>query len=83
MASVEIKPDVMPFLCQKAEEEGKSVTDVIDELLRLVMDNGGNGKTVILQCHNCRNEIDYEVSDNKGYCDYCESLVFIDKTYNI
>ena len=78
MESIEIKSDVMLILCQKAEEVGKSITEVIDEMLRSSLSNGYE-KPVILKCNKCKNEIDYEINCTEGYCDYCESVVFIDK----
>ncbi|MBZ0201575.1 MAG: hypothetical protein K8I03_01010 [Ignavibacteria bacterium] len=78
MESIEIKPDVMVILCQRAEEVGKPITDVIDEMLRSLLLNGF-GKPVILKCNKCKSEIDYEINYSQGYCDYCESVVFIDK----
>ncbi len=65
------------MLCQKAKEEGKSITHIIDEMLRSLLTNG---KAVRLTCSNCRNEVDYEICDNKAYCDYCECVVFVENT---
>lgn len=79
MATIEIKPDVLVVLCQKAEDEGKSLTDIINDLLSVILSDSSKEKTVSLTCHNCRNPIDYEITSEKGYCDYCESVVFIDK----
>ena len=76
METIEIKPDMMDMLCRRAKEEGKSITHIIDEMLRSLLTNG-NAEMLI--CSNCRNEIDYEISDNKAYCDYCESVVFVDR----
>ena len=78
MATIEIRPDVLEVLCQRAEEEGKSITDIIDDLVRSTLRNGSAEKTVIRTCQKCKNSIDYEITPTKGYCDYCESVVFID-----
>jgi len=78
MATIEVRPDVLIFLCQRAEEQGKSVTDIIDDFLHSKTSNGNGEKTVNRSCHNCRNPVDYEINSSKGYCDYCESEVFID-----
>lgn len=78
MESIEIKPDVMVFLCRKADEVGKPITDVIDEMLRSSLLNGFE-KPVMLKCNKCKGEIDYEINYSEGYCDHCESVVFIDK----
>ena len=78
MQTIEIKPNVLLFACQKAEEEGKSVTDFIDGVLRVLLRNGTGEHVVSHRCHNCKNPIDYEINSNKGYCDYCESVVFFD-----
>jgi hypothetical protein len=78
MESVEIKPDVMVVLCQRAEEAGKPITALIDEMLRSTLLDGF-GKCVALKCNKCKGEIDYEINYSQGYCDHCESVVFIDK----
>lgn len=77
METIKIKPDMMDILCRRAKEEGKSITYIIDEMLRSLLTNG---KAVRLTCSNCRNEVDYEISDNKAYCDYCECVVFVENT---
>lgn len=77
METIEIKPDMMDILCRRAKEEGKSITHIIDEILRSLLTNGN---TEILTCSNCRNEVDYEIGDNKAYCDYCECVVFVGKS---
>lgn len=78
MQTIEIKPDVMASLIKKADEEGKSITTVLDEMLRSMLANGKATTTLSRTCHNCKNEIDYEININTGYCDFCESVVFID-----
>ena len=78
--TVIIKHDLMPFICRKAEEEGKSITEVIDDMLRSSLDNTSVLNEIVYKCHNCKNQVDYEINSNKGYCDYCESVVFIDKS---
>jgi hypothetical protein len=77
MQTIEIKPDVMVILSERAQQEGKAITEVLDEMLRSILPNGSQEST--LKCHNCKNTVDYEISQNKGYCDYCESVVFIEK----
>lgn len=79
MDTIEIKPDIMLFLTKQAEREHKPITDILDEILRSKVQIGFLVSNCTLKCHNCRNEIDYEISDNKGYCDYCECIVFIER----
>lgn len=79
MQTIEIKPEVMTVLCQRAEQEGKAITDIVDEMLRSFLSPVSGLKPITLKCHNCRHEIDYEVNISQGYCDYCECVVFIDK----
>lgn len=76
MESIQIKPDVLQLLCEKAELEGKSIIEITDEILRSLLTTE---KAESLKCYNCKNEIDYSISIDKGYCDYCESVVFVDK----
>lgn len=76
MDTIEIKPDVMDLLCQQAQRSGKTITDLVDETLRSLL---SDVKTVILKCHNCKQELDYEINVAEGYCDFCQSIVFIDK----
>ena len=78
MATIEVRPDVLVVLCQKAKKEGKSITDIIDDLLSAKPCKGNGEQTVSRTCKNCKNPIDYEITPSKGYCDYCESVVFID-----
>lgn len=79
METIEISPDLMPYLCQKAEEDGKSITEVLDELLRLLLAQGHIQNTAHLRCQSCKHEIDYQISEHKAYCEYCESVVFIER----
>lgn len=53
------------------------MTDIVDELLRpqLVEDTPD---TIVYTCHSCKSEVDIVFND-KGYCEYCESVVFVDK----
>ena len=70
MATIEVRPDVLVVLCQKAEEQGKSITDIIDDLLSSEPGNGQDERTVSRTCQKCKNPIDYEITSEKGYCDY-------------
>jgi hypothetical protein len=55
---------------------GKAMTDIVDELLRPQL---VEAKDDIYTCHSCKCEVEI-VFGNKGYCEFCESVVFIDKT---
>jgi len=79
MPIISIHPDVMPFLAEKAKQTGKSITSVIDDILRALINKQDSKESKSYTCHNCRNPVDYEINAYKGYCDYCESVVFIDK----
>lgn len=79
MQTIEIKPDVMDILCRKAQITGRTITDIADDLLRSLLSSSDNEQSVIMKCHSCKQEIEYQINDSEGYCDNCESLVFIDK----
>lgn len=79
MQTIEIKPDVMDELCRKAQEMGKSITDVVDDMLRTILTDTSEEKPVIMKCSKCRQEVEFEISYTEGYCNQCESVVFIDK----
>lgn len=79
MHAIEIKPDVMLYLCQIAEQQDRTITEVLDEMLRTSILKKGETKEIVYACCNCRNPVDYDINGKEGYCDYCESVVFIDK----
>lgn len=79
MQAIEIKPDVMLYLCQIAERQGRSITEVLDEMLRTSILKNDNSIEIAYTCYNCKNPVDYDINGKEGYCDYCESIVFIDK----
>lgn len=80
MNTIEISSDVMPYLCQKAEEDGKTITEVLDELLRLLMAQGHIQNIAHLRCQSCKHEVEYQINEHKAWCEYCESVVFFEKT---
>lgn len=75
--SPKIKDDLIAIIYRKARIMGKAMTDIVDELLRpqLVEDTPD---TIVYTCHSCKSEVDIVFND-KGYCEYCESVVFVDK----
>jgi len=79
MQAIEIKSDVMVYICQKAEREGRTITDVLDEMLRTTFLKNCEEDDSIYTCHSCRNPVDYDINGKEGYCDFCESVVFIEK----
>jgi|GEM_PF-1934022 len=78
MYSPKIKDDLIGILYRKAQITGKSMTDIVDKLLRpqLVEETPDDAT---YSCHNCRTEVDIVIEDSKGYCEHCESVVFVDK----
>jgi DNA-directed RNA polymerase subunit RPC12/RpoP len=76
--SPQIKPDLVTIIYKKAQLEKKSMTDIVDTLLRPQLVEG-TSDNAIYKCHSCKTEIDIVVEDDKGYCDHCESVVFVDK----
>lgn len=76
MYSPKIKEDLIAVIHRKAQIVGKSMTDIVDEILRSQLMTVED--TTRYTCHNCRTEVDV-IDGNKGYCDYCETIVFVDK----
>lgn len=79
MYSPKIKNDLICIIYEKAQLEGKPMTDIVDSLLRpqLVEDTSD---TVMYICHNCRTEVEILLDNSKGYCEQCECIVFVEKS---
>ena len=82
MQTIEIKSDVMDILCQKAEITGRTISEIVDDLLRAMLASSESDHVVKMKCHSCKQEIEYQINDTEGYCDNCESVVFIEKYKN-
>jgi hypothetical protein len=76
MYSPKIKDDLIPILYKKAKLKDKTMTDIVDDLLRsqLTEDDTAN-----YSCCSCRMPVD-TVEEGKGYCDHCECIVFVEKS---
>lgn len=76
MYSPKIKQDLIPELYERANKLGMTMTKYLDGLLRPVLKKD---REVFYKCHNCQTLVEDEVHDNKAYCEYCESEVFVVK----
>ena len=65
------------MIYRKAKLLDKTMTDFVDDILRsqLVEDVPDNS---IYVCCSCNAEVDC-IEEDKGYCDFCESVVFVKK----
>lgn len=79
MYSPKIKDDLISVLYRKAQLLNKSMTEVVDEMLRPLLIESSTDENKYT-CHNCKTEVEIVVEDSQGYCDHCESVVFIDKS---
>lgn len=75
MYSPKIKEDLIPKLFRKAKLNDKSMTDVVDDLLRVQL---VNDDSIMYKCCSCMKPVD-TVEDDKGYCEHCECVVFVQK----
>lgn len=78
MNTIEIKPDVMEILCQRAENTGRTITDIADDMLRTLLSHAESEVPLVWKCHSCKQEVEYQINEKEGYCDNC-GIVFIDK----
>jgi len=75
--SPKIKDDLIPVIYKKSKIQGKPMTDIVDDILRsfLIDDEADISR---YRCRSCFMEVEV-VDGTIGYCDHCESVVFIDK----
>ena len=77
MYSPKIREDLIPIIYKKSKLTDKSMTDYVDDILRteLIEDTSDEA---IYNCCSCRMQV-ATVDGNKGYCDHCECIVFVEK----
>ena len=70
MYSPKISERLIPFLYQRAKEEKKPMTRLVNDILSAEL-----FKTYF--CSTCNNPIEAEIGSKDGYCEKCESSVFL------
>jgi DNA-directed RNA polymerase subunit RPC12/RpoP len=76
--SPKIREDLIPVLYKKSKVAGVAMTTYVDLLLRpMLVADGTRDETYV--CRNCRAKISIVGDDETGYCDFCESVVFVEK----
>ena len=73
MYSPKISEQLIPIIYLRAKNEKKPMTKIVNELLLASL-------TTTYYCHNCNNQIEADTGSNQGYCDYCDSQVFLKTT---
>ena len=70
MYSPKISEQLIPILYKRAKNEGKPMTRVVNEILSADL-----YKTYF--CSNCNFPIEEEIGTKEGFCEYCQSPVFL------
>jgi hypothetical protein len=77
MYSPKIREDLIPIIYKKSKLVEKTMTKIVDDILRTeLIDN--NDEDTIYKCCSCNMQVDV-VDGETGFCDHCESIVFIEK----
>lgn len=70
MYSPKVSEKLIPIIYRRAKEERKPMTKVVNEILVAELYQ-------TFYCHNCNNPIQAERGTKEGYCEKCESPVFL------
>lgn len=77
MYSPKIREDLIPVIYRKSKLVDKTMTRFIDDLIRpILIENDSEDITYF--CCSCRMQVS-ETDGNTGFCDNCESEVFVEK----
>ena len=77
MSNNKIKEDLSPITNNKFKFEEKIMSKLFKEILNPKSKNDADDEPVYC-CSNCRMQVD--VADGvTGYCDHCESVVFVER----
>ena len=68
--SPKIREDLIPYLYQRAKNENKPMTRVVNDILSAEMIKP-------YYCQSCNNSIEVDEGSKDGYCEKCDCLVFI------
>lgn len=74
MKTPKVKQCFIPVLVQEAKDNGEAAEHVVEQIF-----HNGELTTAIYKCGNCKSEIEADIGSRQGYCDFCESVVFLDK----
>ena len=77
MYSPKIRDDLIPKIYRKAKLQNKPMTNYVNDILSSILVEENNDNAIYVCC-SCRAEVT-SVEGNKGYCDFCESVVFVEK----
>jgi hypothetical protein len=77
MYSPKIKEDLIPIIYRKSKLINMSMTKFVDDLLRSQLTENVSDE-IIYRCCSCCQPIEI-VDGVTGYCDHCESIVFVEK----
>ena len=79
MYSPKISEDLIPVIYRRSKLESKTMTRFIDDLIRpILIENESVSEEINYYCCSCRMRVS-ETDGEKGFCDNCESEVFVEK----
>jgi DNA-directed RNA polymerase subunit RPC12/RpoP len=73
MYSPQLADDLITELYLEAKRRKKPMTKVLNDIVRFYF----SSETVIKHCLNCRTEVTSDHNQNTGFCEFCDSEVFI------
>jgi len=77
MYSPKISEDLIPIIYRKSKLVAKTMTRFVDDLIRPILIEN-DSEEVIYFCCSCRIQVS-ETDGKRGFCDNCESEVFVEK----
>jgi len=79
MYSPKISEDLIPIIYKNSKLLAKTMTKYVDDLIRpMLVEDDKEEEEVTYCCSSCRMVVNVADGD-KGFCDNCESPVFVDK----
>ena len=73
MYTPQLADDLIAELYLEAKRRSRPMTKVLNDIVRYYFTNEMTTK----YCSKCRTEIQTEVNQTTGYCEFCESEVFV------
>jgi DNA-directed RNA polymerase subunit RPC12/RpoP len=78
MYNKKIKEDLIPIIINKFKSEEKIMSKFVEKILNPKLTNDADDDEPVYCCSNCRMQV--EVADGvTGYCEHCESVVFVER----